>query len=85
MAFKKIIRIIKKKDKESDFDFWQTQSYRARLETLENIRSEYNTWKYGDKQRFQYVISIIKRKGNEIHSLILRDFINILYHVNLIS
>jgi len=62
MIDKTSIRIIKKKDQKSDFAFWQTQSYTARLETLESIRQEYNSWKYGNKQRFQRVYTIIKRK-----------------------
>jgi hypothetical protein len=62
MIDKKSVHIVKKKDQKSDFAFWQTQSYLTRLETLENIRQEYNSWKYGNKQGFQRVYSIIKRK-----------------------
>ena len=61
MIDKTSIRIIKKKDQKSDFAFWQSQSYLTRLETLESIRKEYNSWKYGNKQRFQRVYPIIKR------------------------
>ena len=45
----------------NDFTFWQSQTIEYRLETLENIREEYNRWKHGSKQRFQRVYSIIKR------------------------
>lgn len=62
MIDKTSVRIIKKKEQRNDFAFWQTQSYITRLETLENIRQEYNSWKYGNMQNFQRVYSIIKRK-----------------------
>ncbi len=32
-----------------------------RLKALEEIRQEYNTWKYGPEQGFQRVYQIIKR------------------------
>jgi hypothetical protein len=46
----------------NDFDFWQTQPYEKRLATIEAIRKEYNTWKYGSEQRLQRVYTIVKRK-----------------------
>ena len=48
-------------ESKNDFNFWQNQPIEYRLETLENIREEYNRWKYGSKQRFQRIYSIIKR------------------------
>jgi hypothetical protein len=62
MIDKTSVSIMKKKDPNSDFAFWQTQSYLTRLETLENIRQEYNSWKYRNDQSFQRVYSVIKRK-----------------------
>ena len=62
MIDKTKIRIIKKGEEKSDFAFWQTQSYEARLEALELIREEYNRWKYGSEQGFKRVFKIIKRK-----------------------
>ena len=56
-----VLTKVKIDENKSDFDFWQTQPYTYRLETLENIRKEYNRWKYGSQQRFQRVYSIIKR------------------------
>ena len=56
-----VIRKVNINENKSDFDFWQTQPFTYRLETLENIREEYNRWKYGSQQRFQRVYSIIKR------------------------
>ena len=35
----------------SDFAFWQTQSYQARLAALEKIRQEYHRWRYGAEPR----------------------------------
>lgn len=49
-------------EQETDFAFWQTQSYEARLETLEQIRQQYMAWKYDTQPRFQRVFSITKRK-----------------------
>jgi hypothetical protein len=46
----------------NDFLFWQSQPYEVRLETLEKIRLEYNSWKYGTEQSIQRVYRIIKRK-----------------------
>jgi hypothetical protein len=45
----------------SDFAYWQTQSYQARLEALEQIRREYHRWRYGAEPRFQRVYTIVKR------------------------
>ncbi|HEX8265797.1 MAG TPA: hypothetical protein VF596_10350 [Pyrinomonadaceae bacterium] len=47
----------------SDFWYWQTKSYAERLAALEEIRSEFNKWKYGDAQpRLQRVCRITKLK-----------------------
>jgi len=45
----------------SDFAFWQTQPHQARLAALEEIRQEYNRWRYGARQRFQRVYRLVKR------------------------
>jgi len=59
---KSIVRKGKIKEQGNDFKFWQSQSYLVRLETVEQIRKEYNTWKYGTEQGLQRVYTIIKRK-----------------------
>ncbi len=59
---KTFVRKGKLKEHENDFEFWQTQSYEARLLAVEQIRQEYNTWKYGSEQRFQRVYRVVKRK-----------------------
>jgi hypothetical protein len=45
----------------SDFAYWQTQSYQARLNALEEIRQEYHHWRYGAEPRLQRVYTIVKR------------------------
>ena len=48
-------------EEKSAFSYWQTKSYAERLAALEEIRREYNDWKYPDaKQRFQRVYRIVK-------------------------
>ena len=57
--------VIKKgiiKEQGNDFLFWQSQSYELRLSTIEEIRSEYNSWKYVAEQGFQRVYRIIERQ-----------------------
>lgn len=48
-------------ERSSDFAFWQSQPWMARLEALEEIRREYARWKYGAEQRLQRVCQIVKR------------------------
>jgi hypothetical protein len=45
----------------SDFAYWQTQPYQARLAALEEIRQEYHRWRYGAEPRLQRVYTIVKR------------------------
>jgi hypothetical protein len=58
----KEIRKINLRDKQSDFHYWQQQPPCKRLEALEEIRAEYNSWKYATEQGFQRVYRITKRK-----------------------
>lgn len=46
---------------QTDFAFWQSQSYQARLAALEQIRREYHLWKYNAEPRLQRVYQIVKR------------------------
>ena len=55
------VRRVKLDEAQSDFAFWQTQSYEQRLAALELIRQEYIAWKYGADPGFQRVLSIVKR------------------------
>jgi hypothetical protein len=52
---------VKVKEQSTDFIYWQQQPVEKRLETLEQIRSEYHSWKYDSQPRFQRVLSITKR------------------------
>lgn len=45
----------------SDFAYWQSQPYHARLAALEQIRREYHQWRYGAESGLQRVYSIIER------------------------
>lgn len=56
----KIVRKFKIQDEKSDFSYWQSQAPQKRIEALEQIRTEYITWKYGTQQRLQRVYKIIK-------------------------
>lgn len=50
-------------EQKSDFSYWQTKTYSERLAALEEIRREYNNWKYSDaEQRFQRVYRVTKLK-----------------------
>lgn len=53
---------MKLKDQQTDFEFWQSQTPEKRLETLEQIRSEFHAWKYDSEPRLQRVFSITKRE-----------------------
>jgi hypothetical protein len=62
-TIEKVITKIKLSEQKSDFAFWQSKSYAERLTALEEIRQEYNNWKYTDaEQRFQRVYRIVKLK-----------------------
>jgi hypothetical protein len=46
---------------QSDFSYWQSQPYQARLAALEEIRWEYHQWRHGAEPRLQRVYSIVER------------------------
>lgn len=47
---------------DNDYIYWRKQPFIKRLEALEEIRKEYNSWKYDTQQGFQRVYTIVKRK-----------------------
>jgi len=49
-------------EQKSDFEYWRAQPVEKRLETLEQIRSEYHGWRNDTQPGFQRVLSIVKRK-----------------------
>lgn len=59
-SVKKTLKIVSLKNKQSDYQFWITQSIEKRLETLEMLRLQYINWKYDTQQRFQRVYRIIE-------------------------
>lgn len=61
---RKIAKVYKKyniKEEPSDFAYWQTQSYEARLAALEEIRRGYHGWTDQAEPRLQRVYRIVKR------------------------
>lgn len=66
MTTKKIEKVVTKTTTDaarSDLAYWKTVSYADRLAALEEIRREYNNWKYTDaEQRFQRVYRVVKLK-----------------------
>ena len=58
---KTFVRKGKIRQQGNDFLFWQSQPYEIRLATIEQLRQEYNAWKYGGEQVFQIVYRIVKR------------------------
>lgn len=62
-SIEKVVTKIDSGEQKSDFSYWQTKSYAERLAALEEIRREYNNWKYTDaEQRFQRVYRVVKLK-----------------------
>jgi hypothetical protein len=62
-AIEKVVVKTSLEEQKSDFAYWQTKSYAERLAALEEIRCEYNNWKYTDaERRFQRVCRVVKLK-----------------------
>ena len=61
MSISKVIKKYKLNEQPNDFAFWQSRSYEERLDTLEQIRSEYNSWRYNAEQGLQRVYRIVKQ------------------------
>jgi hypothetical protein len=61
-GIKKTYTKVNAREQKSDFAYWQTQSYQARLAALEQIRQEYHRWRYGAEPRLQRVYRIVKVK-----------------------
>ena len=59
---KSIVKKIKLIEERSDYSYWVNQSVEARLDALESLREEFNSWKFNDQQRFQRVYRVIKQK-----------------------
>ena len=61
MSIIKVVTKYKIDEQPSDFSFWQSKSYQERIDALEQIRQEYNQWRYHAEQGLQRVYKIIKR------------------------
>lgn len=62
MSIIKVVNKYKISEEPNDFSFWQTKSHEERIDALEQIRQEYNEWRYPTEQGLQRVYKIIKRK-----------------------
>jgi hypothetical protein len=47
--------------KTDDLAYWRSQPYQVRLAALEEIRQEYNRWRYGAQPGLQRLCRIAKR------------------------
>ena len=57
-----VLRIFKMGEEPDDVLYWLSRPPIERIIALEEIRKQYNDWKYGTRQEFQRVYKIIKRK-----------------------
>lgn len=57
-----IIRIFHKGEEPDDIFYWLSRPPIERIRALEEIRKQYNDWKYGTGLQFQRVYTIVKRK-----------------------
>ena len=57
-----VLRIFKMGEEPDDVLYWLGRPPIERIIALEEIRKQYNDWKYGSRQEFQRVYKIIKRK-----------------------
>ena len=56
------IRIFKKGEEPDDVLYWLSRPPIERIRALEEIRKQYNDWKYSTRREFQRVYTIVKRK-----------------------
>src|SRR5205085_10563797 len=56
----------------SDFSYWQTQSYQARIAALEEIRKEFHSWRYDAQPRLQRIYSILN--DNDVRYLVVGGY-----------
>ena len=61
MSISRVVKKYKLDQQPNDFLFWQSKTYEERLDALEQIRKEYNSWRYNAEQGFQRVYRIVKR------------------------
>lgn len=55
-------RVYKKGEEPDDALYWLSRPAAERIRALEEIRKQYNDWKYGPEREFQRVYKVVKRK-----------------------
>lgn len=49
-------------DRQNDVAYWLSQPPEARIAAVEELRSQYNQWRYGAQPRLERVYRVVKRK-----------------------
>ena len=62
VAIQPILRVFKKGEEPDDVLYWLSRPPLERIRALEEIRKQYNDWKYGTRRELQRVYKIVKRK-----------------------
>jgi hypothetical protein len=57
----KVVNIVRLKDKQTDYFYWQSKSYKDRLEAIEMLRSQYIKFIKDVQPRLQRVCRIINQ------------------------
>jgi hypothetical protein len=57
----KVVNIVRLKDKQTDYFYWQSKSYKDRLEAIEMLRSQYIKFIKDAQPRLQRVCRIINQ------------------------
>ncbi len=60
-TIRKVVRKVPLREQPSDFAYWQTQTYQARLAALEQIRREFHGWHQDAEPRLQRLYQVVKR------------------------
>ncbi len=61
MALLKIVRKLPIALQSIEADYWRARPWQERLQALEDIRAEYNSWKYHAESGFQRICTVFKR------------------------
>jgi hypothetical protein len=62
MSIAKVIKKYKVGEQPKDIAYWRKKTFAERLDALEQIRQEYNTWRYSAQQGLQRVYRVVKRQ-----------------------
>lgn len=58
----KVVKIVNLKDKQCDYDFWQTKDFKDRLEAIEMLRSQYIKFNADVQPRLQRICRVINQE-----------------------